>query len=172
MDPVIVPPQSAAPLDSGGLFKREWYLFFHAAQSAASSGNGIVQFGTSAARKTTTTQGLPDGALWLETDTGLSYQWRVTNTSMGWVVAAGTQIIDLTLTAASTTINAPATGASERVVILRQDATGGRAVVWGTGFSAAAANIDTTALTVSTFRFVLSGGKYVQVGQPTTGMIP
>jgi hypothetical protein len=170
VDPVIVPPQSVAPLDPGGLFKRDWYLFFGAAQRAASTGNGISQYGTSAERKLVDTQGLPDGALWAETDTGLIYQWH--GAVLKWVFAAGTQIIDQTLTVASTTINAPATGAIELVVILRQDATGGRAVVWGTGFSAAAANIDTTALTVSTFRFVLSGGKYVQVGQPTTGMTP
>jgi hypothetical protein len=171
VDPVIVPPQNAAPLDSGGLFKREWYLFFTAARAASSSGNGIVQRGTSSARKLLDTQGLPDGALWAESDTGLVYQWH--GAALAWLFIAGTQIIDLTLPhGASTTINAPTTGAVELVVILRQDGTGGGTVVWGTSMTATAASIDTTASTVSAFRFVLAGGKYVQVGQPTTGMTP
>lgn len=85
----------------------------------------------------------------------------------------GTQIIDMTLTsAAGTTISAPKGGMVDLVVIIRQDATGGRTFTWGSGFSATSNNIVTTALTVSTFRFVLAGGFYVMVGQPTTGMTP
>src|SRR5262249_10697656 len=51
-------------------------------------------------------------------------------------------VTDQTLTAASTTINAPSVG-QDWVVILRQDATGGRAITWGTGIKAASVNIDT-----------------------------
>jgi hypothetical protein len=111
------------------------------------------------------------------------------NMARAWVLYFGNQvglpvvIIDKTLTAASTTITPPiassngarsfvAVPAADLIYIIRQDATGGRTIVWGAGFSGASANIDTTASTISTFRFVLSGGLYVMVGQPTTGMTP
>ena len=80
-------------------------------------------------------------------------------------------VTDQTLTAASTTINHPASG-EDWTVILRQDATGGRAVVWGAGIKAVSAGIDTTASTVSVFRFKRSGVDWYMTGQPTTGMTP
>lgn len=87
--------------------------------------------------------------------------------------AAYRLVIDEELTAASTTIDAPDTGTGgELVVILRQDATGGRAIVWGTGFVAASTAIDTTASTISTFRFTFSDGDWVMTAHPTTGMVP
>lgn len=105
----------------------------------------------------------------------------VRNMARAWVLYFANQVgqppivIDVTLTAASTTINPPSTGSAvDLVVILRQDATGGRAVVWGTGIAAASTSIVTTASTISTFRFVYStaGNQWVMIGQPTTGMTP
>ncbi len=78
-------------------------------------------------------------------------------------------VTDQTLTAATTAISAPTVG-QDWVVILRQDATGGRAITWGAGITCASVNIDTTLSTVSVFHFVKSGASWVMVGQPTTGM--
>jgi hypothetical protein len=211
----VTPPQTA-PLIDDVYAQRTWYLFFDQLKQAASTGGGIVQYGTSTKRLALPTQGLPNGALWwesdtgliylwngpslkwlwiagtqigtnaqrlalstqslpngglwYESDTGLTYTWKLANTT--WTYVAGTQIIDQTLTA-PTTIAAPTTGARDLVVILRQDATGGRTITWGANFSATSASIDTTASTISVFLFVLSGaGLYVMVGQPTTGMTP
>jgi hypothetical protein len=165
----VTPPQTA-PLIFDVYAQATWYLFFDQLRQAAITGGGIVQYGTSARRLNLPTQGLPNGALWYEQDTRLTYLWN--GPSLKWICIAGTQVIDQTLTAA-TTIAAPTTGATELVVILRQDATGGWTITWGAGFSAASPSIDTTASTISVFRFVLSSaGLYVMVGQPTTGMTP
>ena len=165
----VTPPQKA-PLINDVYTHRTWYLYFDQLTKAASTGGGIVQYGTNAQRTALPTQGLANGTLWYESDTGLIYLWN--GPKLKWIYIAGTQIIDQTLTAAAT-IAAPTTGAKELVVILRQDATGGRTITWGAGFSATSANIDTTASTISVFHFVLSGaGLYVMVGQPTTGMAP
>jgi hypothetical protein len=163
----VTPPQTA-PLLYDVYVQRTWYLFFDQLRQTASTGGGIVQYGSNAQRLGLPTQGLPDGALWYEQDTGLIYLWN--GPFLKWVCVAGTQIIDQTLTGA-TTIAAPTTGAKELVVILRQDATGGRTITWGPGFSATSPSIDTTPSTISVFRFVLTNaGLYVMVGQPTTGM--
>jgi hypothetical protein len=133
--------------------------------------NGGTIYGTNAQRTVGTTRGfanisnLADGTIFVETDTGLSYQLR----GAAWVSLGGQVVTDQTLAAASTTINAPAAG-SDWTAILRQDGTGGRAIVWGTGIKAASVAIDTTASTVSTFRFVKAGSDWVMAGQPTTGM--
>jgi len=78
-----------------------------------------------------------------------------------------------TLTAPSTTINPPAGGALW-MVILRQDATGGRTIAWGPGVSAASTYIDPTPNTVSTFLFAYDStvNQWVMCLQPTTGMQP
>jgi hypothetical protein len=165
-----VTPTENTPLIVGVYAQRTWYLFLEQLRKSASTGGGIVQYGTNAQRLALPTQGLPNGALWYESDTGLIYLWNGPN--LKWLWVAGTQIIDQTLTA-PTTIAAPTTGARDLVVILRQDATGGRTITWGAGFSGTSASIDTTASTISVFLFVLSGaGLYVMVGQPTSGMTP
>lgn len=90
-------------------------------------------------------------------------------------IAGILQVVDQTLTTASTTINIPTNAyALFLTVILRQDATGGRAVVWGAGFSGYSSAIDTTASTISVFLFSYSSSvaKWVMCGQPTTGMTP
>lgn len=79
-----------------------------------------------------------------------------------------------TLGVASTTITAsftPAIGAL-LVVLLTQDATGGRAITWDVMFSGASFQIDGTALTISTFLFTGNGTKWVMTGTPSTGMVP
>jgi hypothetical protein len=152
VDPVIVPPQSSAPLDSGGLFNREWYLFFHAAQSAASSGNGITQYGTNSARKLLDTQGLPDGALWVETDTGLVYQWH--GSSLQWVWILGTLRANYKLTTASFAVPAPTQAAApgvKLVLALMQDATGGRAITFGTGFAFGSVSLGNAVANTASF---------------------
>lgn len=171
MDVPIVPQQSNPPLVNG-LFGRDWYLFYQAVRDSAATGGGIVQFGTSASRKALDTQGIPNGTLWIETDTGLIYQWQVKQSpaSMGWVWIFGTQLIDQVLKSTSSTIQAPTTGAGALDVILRPDGSGAPSPLWGTGFSGVSSDIDTSANTITTFHFRLSGGKYVQIGQHTTGM--
>lgn len=85
------------------------------------------------------------------------------------VTSSGMQLIDVTLTTALTTITPAAVG-SDLVVVARQDLTGGRLIAWGIGVYGASTGIDTTANTISTFRFVRVDGVWIMVGQPTTGM--
>lgn len=152
MQPVIVPPQSDAPLDPSPVvgkqqlaasdlpqlrFKPDWYLCFQAIKDAVSGANGIVQFGPSTNRKGLETQGLVDGTLWLETDTGLVYRWNGATLQWFWVL--GTMRATYKLTG-SLTVNQPSQTASaapgvKLVVALMQDATGGRALTWGAGFA-------------------------------------
>jgi hypothetical protein len=157
VDPVIVPPQSVAPLDPGGLFKRDWYLFFGAAQRAAATGNGIAQYGSSAERKLFDTQGLPDGALWAESDTGLVYQWH--GSSLQWVWILGTLRANYKLTTASFAVPAPTPTAApgvKLVLALRQDATGGRAITLGSSFAFASVGLgNALANTASFLEFTL-----------------
>jgi hypothetical protein len=157
VEAVIVPPQSSAPLDSAGLFIRDWYLFFHAAQSAASSGNGIAQYGTGSARKLLDTQGLPDGALWAETDTGLVYQWH--GSSLQWIWILGTLRASYKLTTATFAIPVPTAAAAPGVklaVALMQDATGGRAITFASGFAFASVGLgNALANTASFLEFTL-----------------
>jgi hypothetical protein len=85
-------------------------------------------------------------------------------------------ITDTTLTASltsSTALSPPAKGLLW-VVIVRQNSTGGWAIVWSSTVSGASVNIDTTASTISTFLFAYSStfGKWIMIGQPTTGMAP
>lgn len=173
MFPAVPPPQSSALL-TGALATRQWYLFFQAVAASANGGGGIVRYGTEAKRKAANPEQLPDGTLWLATDSGFLYQYRLGSTGLPeWQIVLGHQVMDLTLTTASTTVAAPTSGVPTLTVILRQDATGGRAVVWGSGFSAASTSLGAAvASSLSTFSFVLSGGKYVMVGQPTTDMTP
>jgi hypothetical protein len=83
-------------------------------------------------------------------------------------------LLDQTLTTGSTTINSPLvpTDAQRLTVILRQDATGGRLIAWDSNFDVTQADIDPTGLTISSFKFVGSGGKWIGVGQPMTGATP
>jgi hypothetical protein len=118
-------------------------------------------------------RGVPDELLQVLNDRfrGISNASAAEETSGG----SGMLVRDLLLTLASTRVEAPrdaagSSGYSEMVVILRQDGTGGRAVVWGDGFVAASTAIITTASTISVFRFVRSGSSWVMAGQPTTGM--
>ena len=165
-----VTPLGSTPLIDGVIATRSWYLFFEQLRKSASTGGGIVQYGTNASRVALASQGLANGTIWYESDTGLIYLWN--GPTLKWIYIAGTQIVDQTLTAPAT-IAAPTTGARDLVVILRQDATGGRTITWGAGFSGTSSNIDTTPSTISVFLFVLSNaGLYVMVGQPTTGMTP
>jgi hypothetical protein len=171
MQPLIVPPAGAAPIAPTGGFTSVWYLFLQMMRDWAAAGLAMVAYGTERQRLSLPTGDIPDASLWLETDTGLTYQWQ--GPVVGWVLLPGDQVKDLTLTAASTTVQVPASGVSRLTVILRQDATGGRAVVWGSGFSGASTSLGTaSANTLATFQFVLSGGKYVMVGQPTVDMTP
>ena len=82
-----------------------------------------------------------------------------------------TAITDITLSAASTEIDTPTSGAWW-VVVLRQDAIGGRAITWGPGVSGASLAIDTTASKISVFLFAFDkfSNLWVMVGQLTTGM--
>jgi hypothetical protein len=171
VDPVIVPSQNAAPLDSGGLFKREWYLFFTAAQRAASTGNGLAQFGTSSERRSLDTQGLPDGALWSETDTGLVYQWH--GSKLQWVWILGTARANYKLTTATFAVPAPTQTAApgcRLVLSLMQDATGGRAITFGTGFAFSSVSLgNAVANTASFLEFTLfSTADLAQLGITST----
>jgi hypothetical protein len=173
VDPVIVPGQSAAPLDSGGLFKREWYLFFNAAQRAASTANGIVQYGSSSERELLDTQGLPDGALWAESDTGLFYRWH--GSALQWVWILGTARASYKLTTATLAVPAPTQAAApgcKLVVACMQDATGGRAITLGTGFAFGSVSLgDALANTASVLEFTLfSSSDLSQLG--ITSAIP
>jgi hypothetical protein len=156
-----VPPPTVAATEDTGTVTRPWYLYFAAVHSrmdelkgAVLGWSGLLHQGRIA--KVSNSSGTIAEASFTESDVQLLLSQQRT-------------VTDQTLTAASTTINAPAVG-QDWVVILRQDATGGRAIVWGAGIKATAANIDTTASTVSTFRFVKSGSDWVMAGQPTTGM--
>lgn len=85
-------------------------------------------------------------------------------------------IVDVNPITASTAqpFTVPANAGNDLIFIIQQDAAGGHAVSFDMNFVATASSIDTTAGTVSTFRFVFSSsrGKYVMTGQPTTGMNP
>jgi hypothetical protein len=167
--PVILPPQSSNPLDPAALgkqpkesltaddvrslrFKKDWYLFLQAAQIAASTGNGIVQFGAGADRKALPTEGLPDGALWLETDTGLVYQWH--GKTLDWVWVFGTMRAGYKLTAATFAIPAPtqlATPGVKLILALMQDGTGGRAITFGAGFAFASVSLGAALANTASF---------------------
>jgi hypothetical protein len=100
--------------------------------------------------------------------------WLFLWTLMQYLQNASTLTIDMTLTAASTKITPKADAAALRYII-RQDAVGGRAITWDSAFfSGATTTITTTANTISGFEFAWSPakGKYVMVGQPSTGMAP
>lgn len=88
--------------------------------------------------------------------------------------AGGPTVLDLTIKATSAPVRPPATAGAHLVVILRPDGSGAPATLWGPEFSAVTSDFDTTAGTVTVFQFVLSASvaKYLQVGQPTTGMTP
>jgi hypothetical protein len=59
------------------------------------------------------------------------------------------------------------------IVVLTQDATGGRQITWSTDFKLATVEIDTTPDTVSIFSFVArADGKWWMVGTPITGQTP
>lgn len=90
MLPLVLPPQSQGVLGPAGLFDRTWYLFFTAVQLYASSVTGVVQYGERSDREAADIAGLTDGALWIETDTGLVYQWRAA--SLEWFYVAGIQV--------------------------------------------------------------------------------
>jgi hypothetical protein len=80
-------------------------------------------------------------------------------------------VSDQILTSSGKALTVPSGAGTDLVMIVRQDTAGGRTFSFDSQkFSASASNIDTTGNTVSTFWFVLSGTKYVQIGEPTTGM--
>lgn len=82
----------------------------------------------------------------------ISYLSTISTTS----ISGGATLQQQTLTAASTNITASiaATDGAFLLVMLTQDATGGRQIQWGSEFHFASANIDTTGGTVSMFLFV------------------
>lgn len=82
-----------------------------------------------------------------------------------------TSIITQTLTAdAVITTSLVASAAALLIVILTQDATGGRTITFDTMFSNCSNQIATDPNTVSTFLFVGNGIQWVQVGLMGTGM--
>lgn len=117
------------------------------------------------------------GVGYVTTDTFQTFQWS----GLAWVAitspaGAWSAIIqDISLNQPMTPIVPPdpSTGA-EAIYILRQPPAGGAKIQWQPGFAGTSSNIDTTANTISTFRFVYSAAQqqWVLVGQPTTGMIP
>lgn len=173
MLPLILPVQGAAALD-GLSFARTWYLFFAALRDYGEAGAGMVRYGTAAARAALSAMDVPDGSLYVETDSGLTYQSRLTANGGAWHYAAGVQVVDQTLTVASTTIKKPATGALLLIEIVRQDGTGGRGIVWdAAGFSAASSSLGTAALsTLCAFGFLLIGTKYVMLFEGPKDMTP
>lgn len=86
MNALILPPAQQRPLE-GDFFGRAWYLYFVALQQYASTGAGLVQYGTRAARLAIAVAGLVDGTIWIETDTTLVYEWR--GASLAWFYVAG-----------------------------------------------------------------------------------
>jgi hypothetical protein len=83
-------------------------------------------------------------------------------------------LLDQTLTAASTTIVSPLvpTDGQRLTVILRQDPSGGRLIVWDANFDVTQVDIDPAPSTISAFKYVGSGSKWIGVGQPMTGATP
>jgi hypothetical protein len=170
MDPLIIPREDQPLLDDKNknlLDYNTWYRFFRNLNGYVSTAGGIIQFGKNAQRLALSTQGLTDGTLWSESDTGLVYQWRVTSTSVGWVCVLGTQQLQMTLTTALTNIDAPTTGALMLVYFIDQDGTGGRAIHWNNGFGYASDSLgNALANTRSVFHFTLINGLYVMSGHP------
>lgn len=85
---LVVPSQLQPALEKGGTtFDRQWYLFFEAAQLYASTAGGILRYGVRADRQSIDLESLLDGTLWIETDTGLKYQWQAA--TLSWVYISG-----------------------------------------------------------------------------------
>src|SRR5690242_2048894 len=113
------PPAFTPVADELGNSSRPWYLYVTAItrrlgvlQEAALGWSALMHFGRIVKVTGEGTVGESD-----RTDEDLNTLWDQRRT-----------VTDQTLAAASTTINAPTSG-QDWVVILRQDATGGRAIV-------------------------------------------
>lgn len=164
----------------GGLPSESVSTFFDSIQKWI-RGNGGTLFGTSAQRTNANERGyvspgeVADGTLYVETDTGLIYQWRMSavrfaRPSGSWVSLGGQVVTDQTLSAASTTINAPSAG-SDWFAVIRQDGAGGRAITWGTGIIAGSVSLGTAAAnSISVFHFVKVGANWIQAAQQTTDL--
>ena len=72
-------------------------------------------------------------------------------------------VSDITLTSSSTALSSPSTpqAGQSLTYLVRQDGTGGRQITWSSDFQATTVDIDTTASTVSIFRFTGYAGKWV-----------
>ena len=93
----------------------------------------------------------------IETALGVIGAWNFALASALGLVSS------ITLTGTTTEITSPQTpvGGQSLTVIITQDGTGGRQITWSSAFQATVVDIDTTASTVSIFRFTGSGGKWV-----------
>lgn len=94
MQPAIVPPAAASPLDRNSNFASVWYLFFQMLRETAAIGPSMVAYGTRAQRLLLNAADIPDASLWRDTDLGLSIPSSIPNVLYqfregGWEYVAG-----------------------------------------------------------------------------------
>jgi hypothetical protein len=159
---IETPPAFTPVADEMGNAGRPWYLYFAAVTrrlgvllEAVLGWSALTHQGR--LTKVTTAGTIGESA---RSDDDLETLWGQRRT-----------VTEQTLTAASTAISAPTVG-QEWILVLKQDATGGRAITFAAGITYASLSLGTAAIdSYSVFHFIkLAAGSWIQVAPQLTDL--